>query len=206
MPLAGRPFLTFMLDWLRGPRRRRRRALLRLPLRRRRARARATSTAAWACPTSTRTEPLGTAGPVRLALDLGLLDARVLVLNGDVLTDLDLATQLAWHEARGASATLALVAVEDTASYGVVPTTADGRGRGLPREERRPRAHRTASTRARTCSSARWSSASPRAGRLVRARGLPGARGRGAVRLPRRGLLDRHRHARALPAGHAGTC
>ena len=35
-------------------------------------------------------EPLGTAGPVRLALDEGLLEDRLFVLNGDVLTDMDL--------------------------------------------------------------------------------------------------------------------
>src|SRR5688572_21117466 len=35
-------------------------------------------------------EPLGTAGPIRLAADRGLLTDRFLVLNGDVLTDLDL--------------------------------------------------------------------------------------------------------------------
>ena len=35
-------------------------------------------------------EPLGTAGPVRLAADMGLLGDRFMVLNGDLLTDLDL--------------------------------------------------------------------------------------------------------------------
>ena len=35
-------------------------------------------------------EPLGTAGPVRLAADKGLLGDRFMVLNGDLLTDLDL--------------------------------------------------------------------------------------------------------------------
>ena len=40
-------------------------------------------------------EPLGTAGPVRLALDEGLLEERLLVLNGDVLTDIDLTAELA---------------------------------------------------------------------------------------------------------------
>src|SRR4249920_3072794 len=35
-------------------------------------------------------EPLGTAGPIRLAADEGMLAGRFLALNGDVLTDLDL--------------------------------------------------------------------------------------------------------------------
>src|SRR3954462_5271586 len=71
-------------------------------------------------------EPLGTAGPLRLAADEGGLEERVLVLNGDTLTDLDLSAEIAQHEATNAKATLALVAVEDTASYGVVPTSDDG--------------------------------------------------------------------------------
>jgi mannose-1-phosphate guanylyltransferase len=72
-------------------------------------------------------EPLGTAGPVRLAFDQGLLEERLWVLNGDLLTDMDLTAELQQHERTGARATLALVAVDDTASYGVVPTDAEGR-------------------------------------------------------------------------------
>jgi mannose-1-phosphate guanylyltransferase len=72
-------------------------------------------------------EPLGTAGPVRLAYDEGLLDERLLILNGDVLTDMDLDAELEQHERTGARVTLALVAVDDTSSYGVVPTDAEGR-------------------------------------------------------------------------------
>ena len=47
-------------------------------------------------------EPLGTAGPVRLALDEGVLEERLLVLNGDVLTDIDLTAELAAARARPA--------------------------------------------------------------------------------------------------------
>jgi mannose-1-phosphate guanylyltransferase len=71
-------------------------------------------------------EPLGTAGPLRLAADEGVLADRVLVLNGDTLTDIDLTAELVQHEATGAKATLALVPVDDTSSYGVVPTREDG--------------------------------------------------------------------------------
>jgi len=125
MPLAGRPFLTFMLDWLRRH---------------------GVDEVILSCGFLsdgvrdvlgdlyegmrlryvTEPEPLGTAGPVRLALDEGLLDNRLLVLNGDVLTDVDLTAQLTQHRAAGALATLALIAVEDTASYGVVPTDDKG--------------------------------------------------------------------------------
>lgn len=71
-------------------------------------------------------QPLGTAGPVRLAVDHGALDERFLVLNGDILTDVDLGAMLDRHQTTGAVATLGLVAVEDTRSYGVVPTAAGG--------------------------------------------------------------------------------
>jgi mannose-1-phosphate guanylyltransferase len=55
-----------------------------------------------------------------------VLEDRVLVLNGDTLTDIDLTAEIAQHEARSAKATLALVAVDDTSSYGVVPTEESG--------------------------------------------------------------------------------
>jgi len=69
-------------------------------------------------------EPLGTAGPLALAREL--LDERFLVLNGDILTDIDLGAQLAAHERTGAVATLALVPVEDPSAYGLVLCDADG--------------------------------------------------------------------------------
>ncbi|HEY7151864.1 MAG TPA: NDP-sugar synthase [Solirubrobacterales bacterium] len=65
-------------------------------------------------------EPLGTAGPLRLAADRGLLDDRFLVLNGDLLADLDLSALLRAHEDHGATATLALHEVADPRSYGLV--------------------------------------------------------------------------------------
>jgi mannose-1-phosphate guanylyltransferase len=65
-------------------------------------------------------QPLGTAGPLRLAADEGLLGERFLVLNGDLLTDLDLSALIRTHEERGAVATLALYPVADPSSYGLV--------------------------------------------------------------------------------------
>ena len=65
-------------------------------------------------------EPLGTAGPLRLAADEGLLGDRFLVLNGDLLSDLDLGALIRGHEERGAVATLALSPVEDPSAYGLV--------------------------------------------------------------------------------------
>ncbi len=49
-----------------------------------------------------------------------MLDERFLMLNGDVLTDIDLTAQIAQHERTGARGTLALVPVEDPSAYGVV--------------------------------------------------------------------------------------
>lgn len=126
MPLAGRPFLSFMLDW---------------------ARSHGVDEVILSCGFMSdavrrvlgdiydgmrlryviEEEPLGTAGPVRLALDEDVLEERLLVLNGDVLTDIDLTAELEQHERTGARATLALYPVDDTASYGVVPTDSDGR-------------------------------------------------------------------------------
>lgn len=68
-------------------------------------------------------EPLGTGGAVKFAQ--GLLDSRFFVLNGDVLTDIDLTAQLRQHESTGARVTLALVAVEDPSSYGLVRRNPD---------------------------------------------------------------------------------
>jgi mannose-1-phosphate guanylyltransferase len=82
-------------------------------------------------------EPLDTAGAIRFAaLDAGI-DERFLVLNGDVLTDLDIGAFLAFHESRGAEATIALHRVDDPSRYGVVPT--DGEGRVVQFVEKPPR-------------------------------------------------------------------
>jgi len=62
--------------------------------------------------------PLGTGGALKYAEQL--LDERFLMLNGDILTDLDLSAQIAQHEATGARATLALTPVEDPSAYGLV--------------------------------------------------------------------------------------
>jgi mannose-1-phosphate guanylyltransferase len=72
-------------------------------------------------------EPLDTAGAVRYAaLDAGI-DDTFLVVNGDVLTDLDVTALIAHHRARGAEGTIALTPVDDPSRYGVVPIDADHR-------------------------------------------------------------------------------
>jgi len=62
-------------------------------------------------------EPLGTGGALKYAEEL--LGERFVVCNGDVLTDLDLGAQIAQHAATGATATLALARVEDPSAYGL---------------------------------------------------------------------------------------
>lgn len=72
-------------------------------------------------------EPLGTGGGVRHATDLRA--GTLVVLNGDVLTDLDLGAMARFHEARRARASLFLTPVEDPTAYGLVETDARGRVR-----------------------------------------------------------------------------
>ncbi len=62
-------------------------------------------------------EPLDTAGGVRSALDR--VSGTFLVLNGDILTDLDLAALVSHHREHAAQATLSLTRVQDTSAYGV---------------------------------------------------------------------------------------
>jgi mannose-1-phosphate guanylyltransferase len=120
MPLVDRPFIRFMVDWLGRH---------------------GVTDVVMACgfraedlrsalgdeiPGGPRvryveeSEPLGTAGPIRLAADRGLLTDRFLVLNGDVLTDLDLTEHMRVHSERAAVASLALYPVDDPTSYGLV--------------------------------------------------------------------------------------
>ena len=70
-------------------------------------------------------EPLDTAGAVRFAADEGGVDSTFLVVNGDVLTDLDMTALWELHRDRSAEATIALTAVGDPSRYGVVPTAED---------------------------------------------------------------------------------
>ncbi|MEA2126422.1 MAG: mannose-phosphate guanylyltransferase, partial [Solirubrobacteraceae bacterium] len=69
--------------------------------------------------------PLGTGGALKFCEDL--LDERFLMLNGDVLSDIDLTAQIAQHESTGARGTLALVPVADPSNYGLVRTDAESR-------------------------------------------------------------------------------
>ncbi len=73
----------------------------------------------------TEKQPLGTSGAVAGALDL--LDDTFFVLNGDILTDLDLSALLRFHREHDALGTIALTAVSDARPFGLVETEDDGR-------------------------------------------------------------------------------
>src|SRR5437868_922828 len=124
MPLVDRPFIAFLLEWLRGH---------------------GVDDIVMSCgflAAGVRNvlgdgsrfgvrlryveepRPLGTGGALKFAESL--LDQRFFMLNGDVLSDLDLSGQLAQHERTGARATLALTPVEDPSGYGLVRTLEGG--------------------------------------------------------------------------------
>src|SRR4029078_13625573 len=81
-------------------------------------------------------EPRGTARALRYAAPQSaapcgackpaepFLPERFLMLNGDVLTDIDLTAQIEQHQRTGATGTLALVPVPDPENYGLVRSKA----------------------------------------------------------------------------------
>jgi NDP-sugar pyrophosphorylase family protein len=69
-------------------------------------------------------QPLGTGGAIRYAGDS--LTESVVVFNGDVLTQVDLAAVLRLHRERKAKATIVLTPVENPRAYGLVETDAQG--------------------------------------------------------------------------------
>ena len=72
-------------------------------------------------------EPMGTAGGIGFAARFAEIDDTFIVVNGDVLTDLDIGALVAFHRARGGQATISLTPVDDPSAFGVVPTFEDGR-------------------------------------------------------------------------------
>ncbi len=124
VPLVDRPFIGFMLDWLRGH---------------------GVDDIVMSCgflASGVRNvlgdgsalgirlryveepRPMGTGGAVKFAESL--LDDQFLMLNGDVLTDIDLTAQMEQHQRTGAVGTLALTPVEDPSHYGLVRLDANG--------------------------------------------------------------------------------
>lgn len=95
-------------------------------------------------------EPLDTAGAIRFAAcEAGVDGETLVVVNGDVLTDLDLGALIEFHGSRGGDATISLTPVEDPSAYGVVPTDSSGRVLAFiekPRREDAPTNHVNAGT------------------------------------------------------------
>ena len=116
--LAGRPFMSYMLEWLH--RHGVDNAILSCGFLPDGVRAVLGDGLEWGVRLTYVAEPspLGTGGALKYAEDL--LDDRFFMLNGDVLTDMDLTAQLAQHERTGARATLALIGVDDPSAYGLV--------------------------------------------------------------------------------------
>ena len=123
LTLVDRPFLAYMIEWLAGH------GVTEvilacgfLPGALREALAGEEERAGARIRFAVEPEPLGTAGAIRFAADtMGEeLDDRFLALNGDVLTDLDLGKLLSAHEERGATATIGLHPVDDSAAFGLV--------------------------------------------------------------------------------------
>jgi mannose-1-phosphate guanylyltransferase len=129
VPLVDRPFIAFMLEWLRGH------GVDDVVMSCGHLAAGVRNVLGDGSAYGVRLRyveeprPLGTGGAVKFAESL--LDERFLMLNGDVLTDLDISAQLALHDMRDARATLALTPVEDPSAYGLVRTLADGEVTGF---------------------------------------------------------------------------
>src|SRR5580704_2778792 len=68
--------------------------------------------------------PLGTGGAIRYVAES--LRESVVVFNGDVLTQIDLASVIALHRERKAKATIVLTPVANPSAYGLVETDPDG--------------------------------------------------------------------------------
>jgi len=68
--------------------------------------------------------PLGTGGAIKRAEKY--IKSTAVVMNGDLLTDMDLSKMLRLHKKNKAAATIALTPVEDPSAFGLVETAKDG--------------------------------------------------------------------------------
>jgi D-glycero-alpha-D-manno-heptose 1-phosphate guanylyltransferase len=124
-PVAGRPFLTYLLDMLRAASVRR--VVLLTGYRGEQVEAALGQYyQGMTLVYSAEPSPLGTGGALRAALPQ-LDTSRVLLLNGDSYCAMDLGAFADFHRRKGADASMALTHVDDAARYGRVETTAEGR-------------------------------------------------------------------------------
>ena len=71
--------------------------------------------------------PLDTAGAIGFAARTAGINETFVVANGDVLTDLDIASLISFHRQHGAEGTISLTPVSDPSQYGIVEIDASGR-------------------------------------------------------------------------------
>lgn len=74
---------------------------------------------------SVEDEPKGTAGAVKLLQSC--INDTFLVISGDIISDFDLTTALAYHKRKSSIATILLHQVDDPSDFGIVQHEADGR-------------------------------------------------------------------------------
>jgi dTDP-glucose pyrophosphorylase len=79
-------------------------------------------------------EPLGTAGSISKIAHR--LDRPLLLLNGDIITHVDLSSMLTFHEKKDHSATLAVKRYDVDIPFGVIRHTDDGRFLGIDEKPR----------------------------------------------------------------------
>ena len=75
-------------------------------------------------------EPMGTAGPIRLAKDLILKDNEeglFFVFNSDIICDFPIKEMVAFHKSHGGEGTLMVTEVEDPTKYGVIVSQENGK-------------------------------------------------------------------------------
>jgi mannose-1-phosphate guanylyltransferase len=70
--------------------------------------------------------PLDTAGAIGFAARTAGISETFVVANGDVLTDLDIASLISFHRQHGAEGTISLTPVSDPSQYGIVEIDARG--------------------------------------------------------------------------------
>lgn len=71
--------------------------------------------------------PLDTAGAIGFAARVAGINDTFVVANGDVLTDLDIASLIRFHRSHGAEGTISLTPVSDPSQYGIVETDSSGK-------------------------------------------------------------------------------
>jgi mannose-1-phosphate guanylyltransferase len=124
LPIANRPFLEHMLGWFARNRvsqvvftvhnleREIRQALQKL------------APSSLEIVVRSETQPLGSGGALKNCADLAA--EEFILLNGDILTDLDLSDLFLQHQKKSALITVAVAPVDEPSHYGIIDAAADG--------------------------------------------------------------------------------